>query len=215
MTVAAVLLGFIAASVLLSCNKPDKAATSAAGSGFQERAKEAGIAFRMNFLPNEQGEHFKINLYDHGCGVAVGDYDGDGHDDIYFLNQLGQERPVPQQGRRHLRGRHREGRRRRSATAICVGATFADYDNDGCQDLFVTSTRGGNVLFHNRGDGTFKDVTTEAGADATSATRRRRSSSTTTTTATSTSSSPTPPSGPPTSSTSVAATYEGKADLRD
>src|SRR3989441_5982622 len=46
---------------------------------------------------------------------------------------------------------------------ISVGATFADYDNDGWPDLFVTSTRGGNVLFHNRGDGTFEDVTAKAG----------------------------------------------------
>src|SRR5262249_23985779 len=46
---------------------------------------------------------------------------------------------------------------------ICTMATFADYDNDGRQDLFVTSTRGGNVLFHNQGDGTFKDVTKDAG----------------------------------------------------
>jgi hypothetical protein len=46
---------------------------------------------------------------------------------------------------------------------VCVAATFADYDNDGRQDLYVTSTRGGNVLFHNRGDGTFEDVTDKAG----------------------------------------------------
>ena len=57
--------------------------------GFSDVAREAGIDFQMGFLPNEQGETFKINLYDHGCGVAIGDYDGDGHDDIYFLNQLG------------------------------------------------------------------------------------------------------------------------------
>jgi len=37
----------------------------------------------------EQGENFKINLYDHGCGVVVGDFDRDGFDDVYFLNQLG------------------------------------------------------------------------------------------------------------------------------
>src|SRR5438045_644574 len=55
--------------------------------GFREMAREAGITFRMAFLPGEQGEKFKINLYDHGCGVAVGDYDGDGFDDIYFANQ--------------------------------------------------------------------------------------------------------------------------------
>jgi hypothetical protein len=44
-----------------------------------------------------------------------------------------------------------------------VAATFADYDNSGHQSLFVTSTRGGNVLFKNLGNGKFKDVTKEAG----------------------------------------------------
>ncbi|MCI0379010.1 MAG: CRTAC1 family protein, partial [Gemmataceae bacterium] len=44
-----------------------------------------------------------------------------------------------------------------------VAATFADYDNDGKRDLFVTSTRGGNVLFRNLGGGKFEDVTKEAG----------------------------------------------------
>jgi hypothetical protein len=62
---------------------------TAGGSGFQERAQQAGIAFRMNFLTREQGERFRINLYDHGAGLAVGDYDNDGHEDIYFLNQHG------------------------------------------------------------------------------------------------------------------------------
>src|SRR5262249_22476490 len=57
--------------------------------GFREEAQQAGIDFEMKFLPGEQGEKFKINLYDHGCGVAVGDFDGDGYDDLYFVNQLG------------------------------------------------------------------------------------------------------------------------------
>src|SRR6516162_10265859 len=57
--------------------------------GFKEYAAQAGITFHMSFLPGEQGEKFKINLYDHGCGVAIGDYNGDGYDDIYFVNQLG------------------------------------------------------------------------------------------------------------------------------
>ena len=35
---------------------------------FRESAEAVGITFKMQFLPNEQGETFKINLYDHGCG---------------------------------------------------------------------------------------------------------------------------------------------------
>ena len=40
---------------------------------FHERGREAGIDFHMTFLADEQGEKFKVNLYDHGCGVAVAD----------------------------------------------------------------------------------------------------------------------------------------------
>ncbi len=130
--------------------------------GFKERAKEAGITFRMAFLPKEQGANFKVNLYDHGCGVAVADYDGDGYEDIYFVNQLGPNALYRNKGDGTFVDVTKEagvglgGR-------VCVAATFADYNNDGLPDLFVTSTRGGNVLFKNLGKGKFKDVTKEAG----------------------------------------------------
>ena len=54
------------------------------------------------------------------------------------------------------------------------GAAFADYNNDGHIDLYIVNNPGplnaeiteaspGNVLYRNNGDGTFTDVTTEAG----------------------------------------------------
>src|SRR5262245_14711742 len=97
--------------------------------GFQERATESGITWRMAFLAGEQGEKFKINLYDHGCGVAVGDYDGDGHDDIYFVNQLGPNALYRNKGD----GTFVEVTREAGVALgdrICVAATFADYDNE-------------------------------------------------------------------------------------
>lgn len=132
--------------------------------GFKNRTAESGIDFRMRFLPNEQGETFKINLYDHGCGVAVGDYNGDGHDDIYFLNQLGPNALFRNRGD----GTFEDVTAAMGvalADRICVGATFADYDNDGDQDLYVTSTRGGNVLLRNENHQQYVDVTREAGLE--------------------------------------------------
>src|SRR5205085_5347811 len=129
---------------------------------FRECATEVGITWRMNFLPNEQGETFKINLYDHGCGVAVGDFDGDGHDDVYFCNQLGPNKLYRNKGD----GTFEDVTERAGVglgDRVCVAATWADYDNVGKLDLFVTSTRGGNVLFRNLGGGKFKDVTKQAG----------------------------------------------------
>src|SRR2546427_1971518 len=87
--VAIVVAGLIAGYVLLAGNTGREPAAPIGGSGFEERAQEAGIAFRMHDLPKEQGEPFHINLYDHGSGLAAGDYDNDGREDIYFLNQLG------------------------------------------------------------------------------------------------------------------------------
>jgi hypothetical protein len=45
-----------------------------------------------------------------------------------------------------------------------MGAAIGDYDNDGFQDLYVTNF-GPNILYHNNGNGTFTDVTGEAGVD--------------------------------------------------
>src|SRR5258708_27339124 len=135
LAVGLVVAALIAAYVLLARK----------GSGFHERAREAGIAFRMHFLPKEQGEPFHINLYDHGSGVAVGDYDNDGRDDIYFLDQRGSNALYRNMGNGTFvdvtAAAHAAIGKR-----VSVGATLADYDNDGWADLFVTTTRGGNVL---------------------------------------------------------------------
>src|SRR5438046_9817407 len=47
--------------------------------------------------------------------------------------------------------------------AIAVGCAFADIDNDGDPDLFVTTVRHGNRLFENVGGGRFRDITATAG----------------------------------------------------
>src|SRR6266705_3344840 len=139
LAIAVVVAALFAGYVLVVRNKGEATGPHGAGSGFQERAQQAGIAFRMNFLPREQGERFRINLYDHGAGLAIGDYDNDGREDIYFLNQHGPNALYRNRGD----GTFEDVTAKAGVglgDRVSVGATFADYDNDGRADLFVTST---------------------------------------------------------------------------
>ncbi len=52
-------------------------------------------------------------------------------------------------------------------TGLAFAATWMDYDNDGDQDLFVANDVGRFILFRNNGDGTFTDVSVQAGFNVT------------------------------------------------
>jgi enediyne biosynthesis protein E4 len=130
---------------------------------FTDKLKESGITF-VHHVVNDAGKTYKPVHYDHGSGIAVADVDGDGLYDIYFVNQLGSNELWKNLG----------GGKFKNITAeagvavpgrISVAASFADIDNDGDQDLFVTTVMGGNVLFENDGHGHFKDISREAGVD--------------------------------------------------
>jgi hypothetical protein len=127
-----------------------------------------------------------------GMGVAIGDYNNDGWDDIY----------VTCLGPNHLLKNNGDGTFTDVTKKAGVGdprwstgAAFVDYDNDGKLDLFVSNyvdfdvdnlpefgkgrtcqfkgipvqcgPRGlkgaGDTLYHNNGDGTFTDVSKKAG----------------------------------------------------
>jgi len=131
------------------------------GFQFTDRYEESGIRFE-NHIVDDAGKNYKAVHYDHGTGMAVADVDGDGLVDIFFVNQLGGN----QLWRNLGHGRFENI----TATAgvgladrVCVTASFADIDNDGLPDLFVTTVRMGNALFRNLGHGKFQDITGESG----------------------------------------------------
>ena len=122
----------------------------------------AGIAFRHQ--RGARGDWHPVETM--GSGVAVLDYDGDGTPDLFFV-QGGEvpgtgraTEPVGALYRNEGAGRFRDV----SATAglgdpapvegFGMGAVAADYDNDGDPDLLVTRV-GTDLLYENRGDGTF------------------------------------------------------------
>jgi hypothetical protein len=128
---------------------------------FTDRYKESGITFTQQAV-EDSNKHYKAIHYDHGTSIAVADVDGDGLLDVYFVTQLGSNELW-----RNLGGGRFENITEKAGVAlkdrICVAASFADFDNDGDPDLFVTSVRYGNVLFENLGGGKFRDVTEKAG----------------------------------------------------
>src|ERR1700741_5169962 len=130
---------------------------------FADKLKESGITFKYHAV-DDVTKHMRMGHYDHGSAVAVADVDGDGLYDIYFVNQVGGNELWKNLGAGKFKNVTQEAGVGLS-DRISVAAAFADTDNDGDQDLFVTTVRGGNVLFENDGHGHFKDISKDAGVD--------------------------------------------------
>ncbi len=113
-----------------------------------------------------------------GSGGAVFDFDNDGLLDIFLVNGASLDDPtakgtIPQ--KRSPAEWNRLYHQRKDGTfedvtekaglqgvGYGMGVAVGDFDNDGFEDLYVTSY-GGNHLYRNNGNGTFSDVTVGAG----------------------------------------------------
>jgi hypothetical protein len=130
---------------------------------FTDRVAGSGIIFKHRIV-DDAGKAYKPAHYDHGNGIAIADVDGDGRPDIYFLNQVGGNYLA-----RNLGGGKFEDITAAAGVAVAgkvsVSAAFADIDNDGDADLYVTTVRGGNVLFENDGAGRFRDISAASGVN--------------------------------------------------
>ncbi len=134
-----------------------------------------------------------LNTRGWGMGVAVGDFNNDGWQDLYVTGYGG---GVLYQNLGNCKFKDVTAAAGVRAEGFQQGAAWGDYDRDGYVDLFVSrylhfdashipeNIKNGcplmsvkvhcgplgllgetNVLFRNRGDGTFEDVTKKAGVD--------------------------------------------------
>ena len=106
-----------------------------------------------------------------GGGVGLFDFDNDGWLDIFLLN--GGETPRGRSAMPLRNALYRNLGNGKFADIAAeaglsqvknygMGVAIADFDNDGHQDVFITGFPN-CTLYHNNGDGTFTDVTLDAG----------------------------------------------------
>ncbi len=125
----------------------------------------SGIDFRHH--AGKQGE--KLLPETMGSGVAVFDYDGDGNQDLFFVNSTDWPwtDPAGKHSCRLYRGDGNFGFSDVTSQAgldldlYGMGVAVGDFDNDGDRDLFVTAV-GRNRLLRND-SGRFTDVTESSG----------------------------------------------------
>src|SRR5437899_7299487 len=162
LTLALTAIGSIFISTLTAQNAPVPSIE------FTNVTAAAGIKFK-HFKGNNG---ISINREEFGPGICVADFDGDGWQDIYFVNGRDlYNRDISVRNalyRNNGDGTFTDVTEKAGVpgTGYGLGCVWGDYDNDGFPDLFVTQY-GRNVLYHNNGNGTFSDVTDKAGVAGT------------------------------------------------
>ena len=138
---------------------------------FVDIAQAAGITFRHDNAASPQ----KYLIETMGSGCAWIDYDQDGLPDLYLVNGAATRVYTPTHPLRSALYHNNGNGTFTDVTSKAgvgaeglfgMGVAVGDYDNDGFPDLLVLGY-GRSILYHNRGDGTFADVTARAGVENT------------------------------------------------
>lgn len=157
---AALLLAVALSAVPAPCQAEE--------SSLSGRFREVAAAWGVDFRHHHGGSGHRYMIETMVGGVVIFDFDGDGDDDIFFVDGgvlPGYEGETPRSrlfrndGGRFVDYTDRSGI---DFDGYGSGAVSGDYDDDGDIDLYITAVRA-NSLWENNGDGTFVEVTAEAG----------------------------------------------------
>ena len=154
--------------LIISCSKKLEQVESL----FVLKGSDIGISFENTLTYDEAFNPYVYRNFYNGGGVAIGDINNDGLEDIYFTGNLVDNKLYLNKGNWQFE----DITKKASVTCSNVwstGATFVDVNKDGLLDLYVCKSGkpGGanrhNELFINNGDLTFTESSKQYGLDIT------------------------------------------------
>ncbi|MCU0862484.1 MAG: FG-GAP-like repeat-containing protein [Planctomycetes bacterium] len=154
----------VALVLAAACSKAPEPQPTLLASPLRDRSAAAGPRFTkvdpatsgLVFQNELRRENVVAYVYS-GAGLAVGDYDGDGLPDVYMVSQDGPNRLFRQTAPLRFEDVTERAGGLDGGDAWGNAASFADVDNDGDLDLYVCNLESPNLLYVNRGDGTFEE----------------------------------------------------------
>lgn len=160
----------MASALLFGCHKvqeatiPGAIVTQKEPTWFVDGTEDAGMHFVHD--AGQVGNYFMPETV--GSGLALFDYDNDGFLDLYLINNGGPERGRPN------KLLHNDGHGHfvdvsagsgLDVNGYGMGVAVGDVNNDGYPDVLVTEFGRVRLFLNHHGDGTFTDVTKDAGID--------------------------------------------------
>ena len=135
-------------------------------------SEETGINFQNTVVQNGDNNVLNYPYYFNGGGVAVGDINNDGWEDIYFSGNQVSNKLYLNNGQGQAGFQFEDITEKSGVAALAgwkTGVTMADVNQDGWLDIYVCRSAMGdsllrkNLLFINNGDLTFKESADEFG----------------------------------------------------
>lgn len=145
-------------------------ASRATGQRFERiRPERSGIAFANPIIESDSFNVF-VDIYAyHGGGVGVGDINNDGLMDLFFTSSQGQNKCYLNKGDWKFEDVTDRAGLNKPDVHLSAGVLMADLTNDGNTDIYVCRRPYRNLLYINRGDGTFDERGVEMGLGVTGA----------------------------------------------
>ena len=134
--------------------------------------EETGIGFTNSITETDSFNFFNFEYIYNGGGIAVGDINNDGLDDIYFSGNQVSDKLYLNKGDMKFEDITETAIGAKSSEGWHTGVSMVDVNSDGWLDIYVCRSGLpenidllGNLLFINNKDNTFSESSSEYGVD--------------------------------------------------